>query len=83
VRSIDVGAGDVILMDIRLPHRGSSEAELQSGEFLAAPKILISTVLGADRKPLTSAMEIGNSERLAHWDELHRHGAQPQLAANE
>jgi len=83
VKSISVGAGDVILMDVRLPHRGSSEEELQSREFLAAPKILISTVLGADRKPLTRAMEIGNFERLLHWDALHRHGPKPQLAANE
>jgi hypothetical protein len=82
VRSVGVGGGDVILMDVRLPHRGSTEEELSNREFLAAPKILISTVLGADRKPLTRAMEIGNFERLLDWDEFHSRRAHPQLALN-
>lgn len=71
VRSVFVDSGDTILMDIRLPHRGSSEAELENKNYLAAPKILISTVLGGDGKPLTKAMEIGNFERLSEWDASH------------
>jgi len=71
VQSISVEAGDVILMDIRLPHCGSSEEELSRSAYLGAEKILLSTVLGAHRRPLTTAMEIGNFERLQDWDAAH------------
>lgn len=78
-RAIAMKAGDVILMDIRLPHRGSTERELSDGAFLKAPKILISTVLGASTWPLTGAMERGNGERLSDWDRAHRHRGPPVL----
>jgi hypothetical protein len=80
ISSISVARGSVILMDIRLPHRGSSEEELGDPEFMSVPKILISTVLGDDRKPLTAAMEKGNLDRLQDWDASHRRGRTPQLA---
>jgi hypothetical protein len=78
--AVEVTAGGIVLMDIRLPHRGSSEEELSNSEFARNPKILISTVLGGDGKPLTEAMEKGNFERLADWDSLHRDCASPTLA---
>lgn len=71
IQSISVDAGDVILMDIRLPHCGSSEEELASNAHLGAQKILVSTVLGAQHRPLTRAMEIGNFERLLDWEAAH------------
>ncbi|HEX8535694.1 MAG TPA: hypothetical protein VF662_16155 [Allosphingosinicella sp.] len=83
VTTVNVTAGAVILMDIRLPHRGSSERELSNGDFLASPKILISTVLGGESRPLTAAMEKGNFERLLDWDTRHREqGRIPQLPLN-
>ncbi len=75
--SISTEAGDVILMDIRLPHRGSSEQELSGMDYRKTPKILVSTVLGAESKPLTRAMEAGNFERLHDWDMAHQTRCQP------
>lgn len=77
--AVEVTAGGIVLMDIRLPHRGSSEEELSNPEFARNPKILISTVLGGVGKPLTEAMERGNFERLLDWDSLHRNCASPVL----
>lgn len=70
-RQIELDAGDVILMDLRLPHRGSTEAELASELHRKSPKILISTVLGADARKMTRAMEVGNFERLMDWEARH------------
>lgn len=72
VQSISVEAGDVILMDIRLPHCGSSEEELSRSAYLGTKKILLSTVLGAHHRSLTTAMEIGNFERLQDWEAAHQ-----------
>jgi hypothetical protein len=80
VASVAAGPGDVILTDIRLPHRGSTEEELAGQEHRAAPKILVSTVLGAETSVLTCAMERGNFERLMDWDEKHRQARTPELA---
>lgn len=71
ISSIEVLAGDVVVMDIRLPHRGSTDDELRQSEHLG-PKILISTVFGAIGRPLTAAMEKGNFERLLDWDARHQ-----------
>lgn len=78
--AVNVNAGGIVLMDIRLPHRGSSEAELSNEEFVRNPKILLSTVLGAHEKPLTRAMEQGNFERLCDWDAAHKGCDSPQIA---
>lgn len=72
VQSLSLEAGDVILMDLRLPHCGSTEAELAGSAYATHPKILVSTVLGAVGKPLTQAMEIGNFERLHDWERTHQ-----------
>ena len=71
VLSIEVKAGDVIIMDIRLSHRGSTEEETQQIATGAEPKVLLSTVFGCKNKELTHAMEIGNFYRLMDWDERH------------
>jgi hypothetical protein len=83
VAAVEVAAGGIILMDIRLPHRGSSEEELSNPDFARNPKILVSTVLGGDRKPLTDAMEKGNFQRLVDWDSLHRDCPSPELTAQQ
>jgi hypothetical protein len=83
IEAVEVAAGGIVLMDIRLRHRGSTEAELSNGEFVRNPKILVSTVLGGDRKPLTEAMERGNLERLLDWDRQHMHSGQPRLDSPE
>lgn len=82
VRPVEVKAGALVLMDVRLPHRGSTEEQLNSSRFLADPKILITTVLGAANKPLTKAMEIGNLERLLDWDaQYEKQEIGPRLAS--
>lgn len=69
--AIHVQAGDAVLMDVRLPHCGSSEEELAQGEYLDHPKILVSTVLGASGRPMARGMERGNLERLLDWEAAH------------
>lgn len=71
VTQLDVAAGDIVLMDLRTLHRGSSDAEMASPELEVAPKILVSTVYGHSEAALTQAMEKGNAARLADWDARH------------
>ena len=73
---ISVKSGDIILMDIRLPHRGSSEEEMKHADYFKHPKILVSTVLGGQSKPLTEKKKKGNSERLSDWDVMHQNNCQ-------
>ena len=68
-------------MDLRLPHRGSTEEELSDEAFAYDPKILVSTVLAGEGKPLGDAMERGNLERLLDWEEAHRDRGGPRLFA--
>jgi hypothetical protein len=83
IRPIEVEAGDVVLMDIRLPHCGSTDEELDDPAFLSEPKILVSIVLGSEGRPLTRAMEAGNRERLRDWDARHGGAARrPRLAVD-
>lgn len=67
--SIPVELGDVVVMDIRLPHRGATEEEMASEEFELNPKILVSTVFGGNDYPLTYQMQRGNFARLMNWDQ--------------
>jgi len=69
VTAVPVEAGDVVIMDIRVSHRGSPEEAFQSDECKNNPRILISTVLGRSDSALTKAMEIGNFHRLMDWVE--------------
>ena len=71
IQGVPVSAGDVILMDIRLVHRGSTEEETNGLDLAETAKILISTVFGATSAPLTDAMAQGNQTRLADWDSTH------------
>lgn len=71
--SVDVCLGDIVVMDVRLPHRGATDDEIGAADHLP-PKILISTALGATRWLLTLAMEHGNFERLRDWE--MRHGSE-------
>lgn len=64
---VHVNPGDVVIIDLRLIHRGSTEAEMQSLALVDHPKILVSTVFGGVDYPLTHAMEVGNFHRLMAW----------------
>lgn len=68
IEAVKVEAGDVILMDIRTIHRGSTEAEMASTSLGADAKILISTVFGDRYSKLAQAMQKGNAERMVDWD---------------
>jgi hypothetical protein len=58
-------------MDIRLIHRGSSDAEMDGACLDDSSSILLSTVFAARNAPLTRAMALGNASRLADWEEQH------------
>jgi len=72
VADVSFKAGDVVVMDIRTSHRGSTEEVFLSRAFDDDPKILLSTALGVDASALTNAMELGNARRLRDWDERYR-----------
>lgn len=75
VHQLTVEAGDIVLMDLRTLHRGSTDAEMSSETLEHSPKILVSTVFGQKNAPLTKAMAQGNAARLADWEARH---LQPQ-----
>jgi hypothetical protein len=68
VTPLDLKAGDIVLMDIRLIHRGATEYEMQEKGLGGDAKILVSTVFGDRWSPLTQAMQVGNMHRLVDWD---------------
>jgi hypothetical protein len=72
VVNVSVKAGDVLVMDIRTSHRGSTEEVFLSGAYDNNPKILVSTALGLDGGKLTEAMEFGNARRLLDWQDRYR-----------
>jgi len=74
VTSVAVKSGDIVLMDIRTVHRGSTEAEMAKVAAGDAPRILVSTVFGARGAELTRAMQTGNTHRLRDWDARHLPG---------
>ena len=65
-------AGDVLVMDIRTSHRGSTEDVFLSQAYDDNPNILLSTALGVDGGKLTDAMEFGNARRLMDWHDRYR-----------
>lgn len=71
IEAVAVRTGDVILMDIRLTHRGQTEDETMGYDLDDSAKILISTVYGASDSPLARAMKAGNAARMADWDARH------------
>ncbi len=74
VLPVEVKVGDIVLMDIRLVHRGSTEEEMLGTELVDAPKILVSTVYGAQGVELTRAMQLGNMQRMIDWETTHLSG---------
>lgn len=68
VTPLDVKAGDIVLIDIRLIHRGATEDEMQDKGLGVDAKILVSTVFGDRWSLLTQAMQVGNMHRLVDWD---------------
>lgn len=67
VRNVAVEAGDVVVLDVCTTHRGSEESAFATPDAEAAPKILVSTVVGAADSELTARLEHGNAVRLADW----------------
>ncbi len=67
VRSAKVKAGDVVFIDLRLTHRGSSEADFADPVCERTPKILVSTVCGSSQCSYIDAMEAGNAMRTIAW----------------
>lgn len=71
--SVPVELGDVVVIDIRLPHRGTTEEQMQSKNLEVCPKILVSTVFGELDSPLTNQMQKGNFDRLMKWDQKYKY----------
>ncbi len=69
VKELNIQSGDVILIDIRLTHAGSTEADLSNKQLDEDAKILVSTVFAQNRSSLTRGMERGNMERLFDWQD--------------
>lgn len=71
VKILNIDQGDVIIMDVRLQHKGASEDEMMNKELNDNAKILISTVIGESSKKLTHQMMLGNTYRQVDWDEKY------------
>jgi hypothetical protein len=73
IERVRMTSGDVILMDIRLIHRGSTEAEMEMKGLGDDAKILISSVFGDRFSRLAQAMQVGNARRMIDWDNRNGH----------
>jgi hypothetical protein len=71
--------GSVVLMDIRLIHRGAEESAYMSGKWDHDPRILVSSVIGDEASPFSRAMEQGNLRRMIDWEERHKNAPMPNL----
>lgn len=72
---VAVRAGDVVMMDIRLLHRGATDEDMARPELRETPKILCSTVFGSIGSAFSEAMRKGNAQRMADWDRRHLQAA--------
>jgi hypothetical protein len=72
VQSISVQAGDALILDICLTHRGSPASAFHSAKFDETAKILVSTVIGRRQCDFATQMRVGNEARLLAWDRRHR-----------
>ena len=63
VRAVEVAAGDLVLIDLRLIHRGSEERDLAGMGLEADAKMMVSTVFGCLGPSIFSMS--GNSSRKA------------------
>jgi ectoine hydroxylase-related dioxygenase (phytanoyl-CoA dioxygenase family) len=68
---LEIQAGDVVMMDIRSLHRGSTDEEMSSTLLEQSPKILLSTVFGQLNSPFAQSMELGNMYRMINWDQKY------------
>jgi len=68
ITQLEIKAGDVVMMDIRALHRGSTDQEMNDSALMTDPKILVSTVFGEISSPLSQAMQLGNTHRMIDWD---------------
>jgi len=66
---LDIATGDVVVLDLRTVHRGSTDEEMADPRLAETPKILISMVFGATGSRFAQAMRDGNLCRMAHWDQ--------------
>lgn len=71
VDRLDLESGDVVMMDLRALHRGSTEEEMAAAAGGARSKILISTVFAPLSSPLSQAIQVGNAHRMVDWDRRH------------
>ena len=67
-KQMELNVGDVVMMDIRALHRGSTDEEMKSPELAKNPKVLVSTVFGAIKSEFAQAMQLGNAHRMMGWD---------------
>lgn len=70
---INVNIGDIVVMDIRTTHRGMTTDYIQNNaiKLNENPSIMIATILGNIKSPLTKEMEMGNFHRQIDWMERH------------
>ncbi|OYX25148.1 MAG: hypothetical protein B7Z10_07210 [Rhodobacterales bacterium 32-66-7] len=66
---LDIASGDVVILDIRTVHRGSTDEEMADTQLADTPKILVSMVFGATGSRFAQAMRDGNLCRMAQWDQ--------------
>lgn len=71
VTQLSLSAGDVVMMDIRSVHRGSTDEEMSRASLAIDPKILVSCVFGANGSRFADAMEKGNQVRMSDWDKRY------------
>lgn len=68
VEQLEINAGDVVMMDIRALHRGSTDQEMDQSSLVDCPKILLAKVFGRTSSAFCRTMRDGNAERMAAWD---------------
>jgi hypothetical protein len=66
---LELNSGDVVLMDIRAVHRGSTDAEASAPKPEHQWKILVSTVFGKINSPVAHGMQQGNLARNLDWEQ--------------
>lgn len=71
VDRLELETGDVVMMDLRALHRGSTDEEMAATAGGAQSKILMSTVFAPLSSPLSQAIQVGNAHRMVDWDRRH------------
>ena len=76
LETISAQVGDAVIIDICTTHCGSPESVFFEAAEDAEPKILVSTVFGRSRAPLTDRLELGNAARQDRWTRKHQPSVQ-------